>query len=206
MKLSASQKKSLETAASRYAGAVGAAGEYLQARGIAAEAASGYRLGVVADPLPEDSEFAGRLAIPYIAGGTVVDIRFRALTADQTPKYLSKPNAKTRMFNVQALVTDSPVVAVCEGELDTIIMHSQAGIPAVGIPGANNWKPHFRLLLEDFERVVVFCDGDQAGRDFGKKIAAELDNASVVHLPEGKDVNDCFLEHGADWLRAKVGI
>lgn len=206
VKLSVLQRNTLEQATSRYAAAVGAAGDYLTLRGIPVEVANGFRLGVVAEPLPEDSDFAGRLAIPYLTGAGVVDIRFRALTPDQSPKYLSKPNAKTRMFNVPALLTDSPVVAVCEGEIDTMVMQALVGVPAVGIPGANNWKPHFRLLLEDFERVIVMCDGDQAGRDFGKKISGELDNAAVVHLPDGLDVNDGYLQHGSDWLRQRMGV
>ena len=98
------------------------------------------------------------------------------------------------------------VVAVCEGEIDTIVMHSLVGIPAVGVPGAQHWKPHYRLLLEDFEHVVVMCDGDQAGREFGRKVVSDLDNATAVHLPDGVDVNEAYLSHGTDWIKAKAGI
>lgn len=203
-KLSVSQRKQLAAAAERYASQVTVAVPYLAARGITTEVAAMHRLGAVHEPQPADEEYAGRLAIPYVTAAGVVDIRYRALTAEQTPKYLSRPNAVARLFNVTALLTAGSTVVVCEGELDTIIMHSVVGVPAVGVPGANSWKPHFRLLLEDFERVIVMCDGDQAGRDFGKKIAGELDNASIVHLPEGMDVTDCYLQYGPEFLTGRI--
>lgn len=207
MKLSASLRKSLQLAVERYAGHVAEAGEYLTARGITPAVAHTFRLGVVVDPVPGDEEYVGRMAIPYITvGGHVVDVRYRALVPEQTPKYLSRPAAVTRMFNVPALQIDSPVIAVCEGEIDTMVMHSLVGVPAVGVPGANNFKDHYRLLLEDFEQVIVWCDGDQAGREFGKKIASEVDNALVVHLPEGMDVNDCYLAEGPDALKRRAGL
>lgn len=203
-KLSVSQRKQLQVAAEKYASQVTAAGQYLNARGITTGVAATHHLGVVLDPLPADEEYAGRLAIPYLTAAGVVDIRFRALAADQSPKYLSRPNAQARLYNVTALLTASDTIVVCEGELDTIIMHSVVGAPAVGVPGANSWKPHFRLLLEDFERVVVMCDGDQAGREFGKRIAGELDNASVVHLPDGLDVTDAYMQFGAEYLTGRI--
>lgn len=206
MKLSASLKRSLSKAAETYSSSVAVAGDYLTARGITPEVAHGFRLGVVVDPLPGDEDYAGRLAVPYLTPAGVVDIRYRALHEGQSPKYLSRPAAQTRMFNVQALLTDSDVIAVCEGEIDTIIMHALVGVPAVGIPGANNFKDHYRLLLEDFDRVIVMCDGDQAGREFGKKLASECDNATVVHLPDGSDVNDFYLSDGPDAIRRRAGL
>lgn len=164
-----------------------------------------FRLGVVLEPLVGDEDYAGRLTVPFLTPGGVVDLRYRSL-GDQTPKYLSRPNAQTRLFNVPALLTDSDVIVVCEGELDTMVMHALVGVPAVGVPGANNWREHYRLLLEDFERVLVMCDGDQAGRDFGRKVAGEVDGAATVQLPDGLDVNDVYLAEGPDGLRKRMGL
>lgn len=206
MKLSLSQRKSLQAAAEKYASNVAVAGEYLTARGLTPNVAHTFLLGVVVDPLPGDEDYVGRLSVPYLTPAGVADVRFRALTADQQPKYLSRPNAAARMFNVLALHADSPRIAVCEGEIDTIVMHSLVGIPAVGVPGASQFKDHHRLLLEDFEEVIVWCDGDTAGREFGKRVASEVDGATVVHLPDGMDVNDCYLQFGADDVRRRAGV
>lgn len=205
-KRSESRRASLTAAANHYAASVDAAAGYLTARGIGKETANIFRLGCALDPLPGDEDYIGRLAIPYITPAGVVDLRFRTMTEGSSPKYLGQPDAPTHLFNVQALFTSSDVVAVCEGELDTIIMHSLVGVPAVGVPGAQGWKNHYRLLLEDFERVVVMCDGDQAGREFGRKVASELDNVTVVHLPDGVDVNDAYLQLGVDFIRQKAGV
>lgn len=203
-KLSGLQKRSLQQAASHYASQIGAAADYLESRGITTEVANTYQLGVVAQPMPADEDYRGRLSIPYLTVNGVVDIRYRALGPEQGPKYLSRPNATTRLFNVSALLSPANSIVVCEGEIDTIVMHSVVGVPAVGVPGASNWKPHYRLLLEDFEHVIVMCDGDTAGREFGKQLSHELDNAYAVHLPDGMDVNDCLLAYGPEYLRERV--
>lgn len=205
MKLSTSQRRYLEAATEKYEAYVDHAAEYLDARGIPLEAARMFRLGVVAEPLVGDEDMTGRLAIPFITMSGVVDLRFRAL-GDQTPKYLSKPNATTHLFNVGALLQETDTIAVCEGELDTVVMHSLVGVPAVGVPGANNWRDHYRLLLEDFEHVIVMCDGDQAGKDFGRKVAGEVDGAVIVHLPDGMDVNELYLDEGAAGVRKRIGL
>ena len=205
MRLSVSQRKSLAETTALYETQAGLAEEYLAGRGIPMSTAATYRLGVVGTPRNGDEDVAGRLAIPYLVpSGQVVDIRFRAIQPEQSPKYLGRPNSVTRMYNTRALLTDSPVIVVCEGELDTLVMDGIVGQPAVGVPGVSNWKPHFRLLLEDFDTVLVFCDGDQPGRDFGKRVCHELDNARAVHLPDGMDVNEALLVNGVDWLRGRL--
>ena len=107
---------------------------------------------------------------------------------------------------MNALLKNSDTIAICEGEIDAITMDALVGIPAVGVPGANNWRRHFRLLFEDYAQVFVMCDGDQAGKEFGKRISSELDGATVIHCPEGSDVNELFLNEGADGIRKRVGL
>lgn len=186
--LSESQRRSLELAAATYEAAVAGAVEYLRARGIEATTARTYRLGYVAD-----GEYAGRLAIPYItADGSVVDIRYRALSPEQSPKYLSRPGSKSHLFSVSSLLADGDTVYITEGEIDAITLN-QFGFNAVGVPGASNWQEHWKRLFDDYDRVIVVCDGDQAGRDFGKKVAERIDGATAVHLPEGEDVNSLYV-------------
>lgn len=206
MKLSVSQKKYLETATEVYHEQLEHADHYLRERGISLEVAATYRLGVVVEPLPGDSDFTNRLSIPYLTMGGVVDLRYRALLPEQTPKYLSRPSAHSTLYNVNALFSDSSTIAICEGELDTIVMDAIVGVPAVGVPGANNYKDHYRLLFEDYERVLVVCDGDQAGRDFGKRVAADIEGATIIHLPDGLDVNDLYLSEGVNAVRQLLGM
>jgi DNA primase len=53
---------------------------------------------------------------------------------------------------------------------------------------------------------MLFCDGDNAGREMAKNISRELDNVFPVFMPDNQDVNDVFLTEGADGLRRRVGI
>ena len=203
MLLSKSLRKQLEDAAKTYEAALAPAVPYLQGRGIKKETALSYRLGYVAQPLPGDGDYVNRLAIPYItADGSVVDVRYRSLN-DTGPKYLSRPNATARLFSVSSLLTQSDTMYITEGEVDAITLN-QMGLPAVGIPGANQYQRHWSLLFADFDTVKVICDGDQAGRDFGKRLSQEIEGATVIHLPEGRDVNDIYVNEGDDAVRQAV--
>jgi len=195
----------LEETTARYVAGLNQVAGYLAARGLTEVAARSFRLGYVNGDHPGDSDYANRLAIPYVTPAGVVDIRYRSLTGDG-PKYLSRPGAKTKMFNVRDLTIDSPVLYVCEGEIDTITASTMCGLPTVGVPGANNWQPHFRLLMQDYRRVIVMCDGDEAGRQFGKTVCKEVETAVAVTMPAGMDVNDLYVTGGKDAVLRSVEL
>ena len=200
-----SQKELLEKATLNYAGSIHLAHDYLEKRGITPQIARQVRLGVVEHPEVGHEMFAGRLAIPYITKTGVVDLRFRALDPNVEPKYLGMDGVKTKLYNVKNVEKAENWIGVCEGELDTITLSYCVGIPCVGVPGANSWKPHYSRLLQDFERVYVFADGDQAGTEFGRSLARELP-VTVVQLPAGSDVNSAYCEFGKDYLIEKAGL
>jgi DNA primase len=164
-----------------------------------------FRLGFVKNPEAGHEPYQGKLAIPYLTPSGVIDIRFRSLNADSGPKYLSRPGASTHIFNVAALNTDSDVLFICEGEIDTMIA-TQVGFAAVGLPGANNWKPFYSRVLADWEKIMLFCDGDNAGKEMAKTITRELDNVFPIFMPENCDVNDVFLAEGAEGLHKRAGV
>ncbi len=139
------------------------------------------RLGVVAEPEVGHEQYQGRLAIPYVTKTGVVDIRFRSLNPAVEPKYMGLTGAETKMYNVTDVERAGDFIGVCEGELDTLTMSACVGIPCVGVPGANSWKKHYTRLLADFERVFVFADGDQPGKEFASSLARELP-VTVVQL------------------------
>ena len=199
--LSASHKQSLEKATAAYQANVGLALDYLAGRGITASTANMYRLGVVASDAANlgDERYVGRLSIPYIAASAdVVALRFRALD-ESTPKYLSRSGAAPHLFGVSCLLGDSREAVIVEGELDQMTL-TQMGVTAVGCPGAKAWQPSWRWLFEDFDRVIVLADGDEAGRDFGKTMVQEV-GAVMVELPTGEDTNSIYVKYGPEQLR-----
>lgn len=203
MKQSVSQKELLTRATEKYSASIHLAEDYLKLRGIPLEVARLARLGVVEEPDVGHEAFKGRLSIPYVTKSGVVDLRFRSLNPAVEPKYMGLTGADTRMYNVLDIEKAGDWISVCEGELDTLTLSACVGIPCVGVPGANSWKKHYTRLLADFERVFVFADGDQPGREFASSLARELP-VTIVNMPDGEDVNSIFVAEGADFLRSKV--
>lgn len=205
MKQNLLQKELLGKATRRYSENISLADDYLKSRGITREVARLARFGVVGEPEVGHEAFVGRLSIPYITKTGVVDLRFRSLNPAVEPKYMSMTGAETRMYNVLDIEQAGDWIAVCEGELDTLTLSACVGIPCVGVPGANSWKKHYTRLLADFERVFVFADGDQPGREFATSLARELP-VTIVQLPDGEDVNSAYVKYGADYLKEKAKI
>ena len=205
MKQSISQKELLEKATHRYAANISLAQDYLASRGIPLEVARLAQLGVVVEPEAGQEAFVGRLSIPYVTKSGVVDLRFRALNPAVEPKYMGMTGAETKMYNVLDVERAGDYIGVCEGEIDTLTLSGLVGIPCVGVPGANSWKKHYTRLLADFERVFIFADGDQPGKEFASSLARELP-VTIIQLPDGQDVNSMFVQDGSDYFHQKVGL
>jgi len=229
-KLSAAQKRSLAEATSRYHRALDGspAAARLAARGLI-EAAGPFRLGYVRDPLPEHEQYRGMLSIPYLrrspSGWSVVSIRFGCVvdgcTHDYHGKYNTVAGDPPRLFNTLALQADTDTIAVCEGELDAISAEV-CGVRAVGVPGVESWKPHFRLPFLGYETVFVLADNDipkfydgcpkckgrcrghNPGMEFAARMAKELQNVKIPPSAPGEDVNSEMIQHGRDYIRRKV--
>ena len=175
------------------------------------QAVKPFLLGYVADPLPEHTPYKGMLAIPYLRRSghgvlSVVSIRFRCIeehTHQGHGKYNTVPGDTGRLFNTIDIVDNDQTIAICEGEMDAIAAHV-AGIPAVGIPGAQMWKPFWSEPFIGFESVWVLADGDAAGRSFGDTVAKKVSTARVVPFPEGQDVNSFICKYGAEALKEKL--
>lgn len=202
-----SQRAALEAATAVFETHLDQAQSYLDGRGIGRDIATMYRLGFVdaADAPPGYKQFAGRLAIPYVTPAGVVDIRFRAL-GSSSAKYLSRAGATPTLYNVAALSRPFDSIAVVEGEVDAITLDGLCKLPAVGCPGAQAWAHYWQRLFADYVRVFVLCDGDEAGKTFGNALAKDIDNAVVIHLPDGQDTNSLYLERGVAGVREAIGL
>ena len=176
----------------------------LAERGISEEVAALYMLGSVTDPMNGHEMSDGWISIPYItAMNHCVGFKFRRLD-DGKPKYGSPTGQKAHLYNVVDCTILSKHIVVCEGELDTVIVSGVLGIPAVGIPGAQAWKPHFAKLLNGYDSVYIVGDNDvkedgsNPGAEFAKRVASEVLNSVIVTLPPNMDINDYYLAYGAE--------
>jgi len=208
--LSLEQKQLLTETARQYHEAIDArTASYLQSRGITKDVADSFLLGTVSNPAPGHEHAVGALSIPYDTVSGVVGIKFRKVDGS-SPKYIWPTGQKIGMFNVRDLVKDTDTIAVCEGEIDTIIMSGLCDIPAVGIAGVTQWRDWFPMMFEGYKRVFVFADNDvkedgrNPGMELAKRIKEDISSAVVIQLPENKDVNDVYLQEGADWFKEKL--
>ena len=97
------------------------------------------------------------------------------------------------------------MVAITEGELDALVITEYAGIPAVGIQGVSAWNEVFARTLNDFDRVLIVGDGDEAGRQMVDRLVDSIPNAIGVSLPDGLDANEVYVQYGADELAYILG-
>jgi DNA primase len=221
LKVSDSQKSWLGGLADRYHEALTPeVRSYLESRGLERTVVDGARLGVVVNPDAAHVQFEGRLSIPFITPTGVVFIRFRCLEDHDCKeedkrrrefnknwghgKYEGPSKTDTHLYNVLALHDSETVVGVAEGELDALVA-TAAGLPSVGVPGANNWKPFYSRLFDDFERVIILGDGDTAGREFANNLTGTLPNAIPRPMPKDEDVSSFVVKHGAGPFMELVG-
>jgi DNA primase len=185
---------------------------YLVKRGLTRETVESFRLGLVKNPPPETGhDFQiDRLAIPYITQTGIVQVRFRALPYDgipgnpePSPKMKGESGAKGTIYNARQLLDSTEIIAVCEGEFDTMSA-VQSGIPAIGIAGANAWQPVYGRVLR-WRKVIVLADNDDHGEGmkFAETVQAST-RARIKLMPKGHDVNSFLVEFGEEKLRELV--
>jgi DNA primase len=183
---------------------------YLESRGIRRDTAERWQLGYVETPLPGHEDFVGRLAIPYLTPAGPLCIKFRCVESHDCKaagcvKYLGEPN-ENRLFGVWNFRhTDDSVIHICEGELDAIVA-TQAGVRAVGVPGATQWRGYWDHLFEGYDEVVLIRDGDAAGRKMSETLMGRLPNLRTVKMPEGEDVSSFVLANGGAALIERITV
>ena len=210
---SSEQEKLLLEVVSRYSTSLDEATvKYLEGRGISEDTARSFSLGTVLDPHPGHEQYEGWLSIPYVSAlGIYQCVKFRRLD-DGKPKYGQPLGQKLHIYNVADLLADSGYIAICEGELDAIIMSAEVGIPAVGIPGVAAWKPYYTKLFNGFDTVFILGDNDEKedgtnpGAEFSRRVATEVLNSQIVQLPLGMDVNEYYLANGAEAVKELLGV
>ena len=184
--------------------------EYLASRDFSARIAADFLLGTVpADCASEHVQYIGWLSIPYQVQYGVVAWKFRRLD-DNGPRYMAPANQPSKLFNARAVLYNSDTIAICEGELDTIV--ASEVVPAVGVAGVNHWKEHFGRLFVGHKRVLIVGDNDikpdgsNPGQEFARRVAEDVPHAEVIVLPPNEDVNSIARKEGLRGLRRRFGV
>lgn len=160
-----------------------------------------YQLGVVIEPVDiADERFTGMLSIPYLTKHGTRGIRFRNLH-DGKPKMAQHEGQKITLYNPNAYLIARDVIGLAEGEIDAITATERLNVPTIGLPGVESWKANRRVwapLFKNFQKVLIFTDGDpvnpetglRPGEELGKAIRESLTwRARIIQCPEGEDLS-----------------
>lgn len=150
-----------------------------------------------------DQKYQGQPAvrIPYRGvDGAEEAVRFRIAlekSEEGDDRFRWRTGSKAGLYGLWRLegIRKAGYVVLVEGESDahTLWYH---GIPALGIPGANNWKAPFAEHLEGVDYIYVVIEPDQGGAALLDKLAsseAVRDRLHFLELAEHKDANDLYL-------------
>lgn len=142
-----------------------------------------------------------KLLFPYYdAQGRAVYMQARAIdpaaggSRGDGPKELSMSGHIPIPYNVRPLNGEPGQIYLCEGVIDTLTLIEQ-GFPAVGVPGAANFKPAWASLFRN-KSVHVAFDPDAPGESGAAKTIEKLRALGIeahrLAPPPGKDLNEWF--------------
>ena len=164
---------------------------YLTARGIFEETARHFGIGFFSGR----GSMVGRVVIPISnERGELVAYAGRAIDGGEQPKYKFPTGFKKAavLFNLhhvrQLPSTANNDVIVVEGFFDCLKVWQSGFLNVVALMGSSLSEEQ-RKFLSEFTRVVLFLDGDEAGRVAARDIASVLvyqTFVKIVNLPDGK--------------------
>lgn len=188
--------------------------DYFDAHALESLTLEKYQIGCVVNAAPQDKRFAGMLVIPYLTAHGVKALKFRCMEDhDHTThggKYGVPAGQTARIYNPVAYFDAFNQIGICEGEVDAIVATEVIGIPTIGIPGVEMWKGHvsqWKHTLKDYNEVIVFSDGDEAGRRMARQIQEDLGTrALIAQCDGGEDLSSMVAKGGAETIRERAGL
>jgi hypothetical protein len=158
------------------------------------------------------------IRIPYPdEEGQEVAVRFR-VSLDSSEKFRWRSGDKPRPYGLRLLekARKAGYVVLVEGESDchTLWCHE---IPALGVPGASNWRDEWASYLEGIEKVYVVIEPDQGGDTLREKLSSceairerfyllelsEHKDPSALHLSDPERFRERFeaaMENAEPWI------
>ena len=135
------------------------------------------------------------LLFPYYdITGRAIYLQARAIDPDAKPKELSLAGPIPLPYNARLLDGEPGQIYLCEGVIDTLTLIEQ-GFPAVGVPGAANFKAAWAPLFRN-KTVHVAFDPDGPGESGAAQAIARLHAMGIearrLTPPTGKDLNEWF--------------
>lgn len=141
------------------------------------------------------------------AQGQAVGIYGRSIDKSSAGKHYYLPGGHQGLYPAYPSIATKKLI-LTEAVIDAATLHQQTTIASeyatLACYGTNGFtQEHEQAIkeLKQLEEVVIFFDGDEAGREGAKKVAAKLQELrkditiSSVTTPEGEDVNSLSQSH-----------
>ncbi len=160
--------------------------------------------------------FRGRLLFPITdARGRICGFGGRAI-GDAQPKYLNSPESEVYrkssvlygLFQAFPAIRQEGRVVVVEGYMDLIGLWQRGVRNVVATCGTSLTDRHARTLKRLAETVILFFDGDAAGKTSavraGGVLYAEGVSPLILFPPRGKDPDDWAREASGEEIAEKI--
>ena len=164
--------------------------QYLRSRGIKEETAREFGVGLFSG---RGSMSGGRVVIPiHNERGELVAYAGRAIDNSE-PKYKLPAgfHKSMELFNLHRVLSQKSrqdTAIIVEGFFDCMKVWQSGSLNVVALMGSTLSEIQEKLL-RPFKSVILFLDGDEAGRGAASAIAGRLIHShfvKVISLPEGK--------------------
>ena len=150
-----------------------------------------------------DARYAGQQAvkIPYLAeDSTESATRFR-ISLEKGPKgddrFRWRKGSKPSLYGLwrTSHARETGYVFLVEGESDAQTLWHY-GLPALGVPGASNWRREWAEHLDGVEKVYAVVEPDAGGETFWERLAASplRERLHRVELDGAKDASELHLK------------
>jgi DNA primase len=109
-------------------------------------------------------------------------------------------------YGSEQLQAGGKALVLTEGESDTLALRLAwpDSIVAIGIPGASSWRSEWKVIGDGFDRIYLSFDADEAGQSLAERVALDLPEAKVLHLPPGSDTRAVIQQLGKRAYRALI--
>jgi DNA primase len=138
----------------------------------------------------------------------------RTLDPEERAKYINSPETPyytkgRELFGLdlaQKAIREKGFAILVEGNFDVVSMHARGFANTVAPLGTALTEAQVRLLRRFTEKVVLFFDGDAAGRNAARKaldtlLESDMPGILLAALPEGSDPDDIARSGGAEALQ-----
>jgi hypothetical protein len=103
---------------------------------------------------------------------------------------------------------EDKTLVICEGESDALCfatnMVSMGDATVIGVPGASAFPNEWAGLLAGYDELFIVPDGDEAGRNFARRVCTMLPRTKVVRLDDGLDLSDAMIGRGLEYVEQCV--